>query len=141
MPDTKTLIRSIYLYLAAFVGLMMIIIPVVDMIKVGLETWVFPMAAEDEYYNKYPSAPMGLDRSNPDILINKDGEELTVEDRDAFEAWKKDYQSWQEHQDSIDQKVVERQKDMVRDISTLIGGLFLFLTHGYVLRKDKKKLV
>jgi len=139
MSNAKILIRNIYFYLAVFVGLIMIIIPTIDLIKIGLETWFFPLATENQSYEKYPPTPNGLDIYNPEVLINKKGEKLTIQERNVFTSWQKDYKNWQKKQNNIDQKVVIKQISMIRDISTLIGGLFIFLTHGYILRKDKKK--
>lgn len=138
--DRKNLIRNIYLYLVTLIGLMMIVIPTVDTIKLSLETWVFPMATEQEYYDeRFPPIPVGLEMNEPEKLMTQNPEELTVEDRELFEQWKQNYEKWQIDQESGKRIIIQRHRSLVRDISTLIVGLILFISHGYILRKDKKK--
>lgn len=135
---TKNLIRSIYIYLATFIGLMMIVIPVVDMLKLSLETWVFPLAQEDRYdYRDKAPEPYMLEMLDEGAI--EKNTRLSEDDKAALKDWKEDYRAWQEKQERIDWKTVEMQQDLVRDISTLLVGLALFLTHGAVLRRDKKK--
>ncbi len=117
---------------------MMIVVPVVDMLKLSLETWVFPLASEDMYeYDKMPPEPYIYERLNDEALDKTKG--LTENDVATIKEWKKDYKAWQEKKDSVDWKKAKLQRNLSRDISTLIVGLALFLTHGYVLRRDKKR--
>lgn len=137
---TKNLIRTIYVYLATFIGLMMIVIPMVDMFKLGLETWVFPLASENMYeYDRIPPEPYALTKLEEGTIEKNTS--LTEDDRQALQNWKADYKSWQEKKDSIDWKKANLQRDLVRDLSTMIVGLALFLTHGYILRRDRKRKV
>ncbi len=134
----KNLIRNIYVYLATFIGLMMIVIPVVDMLKLSLESWVFPLAQEDYYdYDTRAPEPYALEMLDEDVL--EKNTRLSEDDKTALKEWKEDYRAWQERQETIDWKKVEIQQDLVRDISTLLVGLALFLTHGAVLHRDKKR--
>ncbi len=138
MNNTKTLIRSIYLYLAVFVGLMMIAIPAGQLIKLSLETWVFPLAAEQEYRyeDRVPTKPY-INRidENTDLVTLK----LTEEEILILENWQQDYKMWQEKDDNIDWKKARIQQQMVNNLSVMIVGLIVFLSHGCVLRRDKKK--
>jgi len=138
MNNTKTLIRSIYLYLAVFVGLMMIAIPAGQLIKLSLETWVFPLAAEQDYRydNGYPTKPYTnrIDE-NTDLATVK----LTEEEILMLEDWQQDYKMWQEKQDGTDWKKARIQQQAANNLSVLLVGLIVFLAHGYVLRRDKKK--
>lgn len=138
MSKTKTLIRSIYLYLAVFVGLMMIAIPAGQLLKLSLESWVFPLAMEQEYrYDEaYPTKPY-INRidENADLATIK----LTEEEVEILADWQADYKKWQEKQDSIDWRKARIQNKVADNLSILIIGLVVFLSHGYVLRRDKKK--
>ena len=138
MHKTKILIRSIYLYLAIFVGLMMIAIPAGQLLKLSLETWVFPLAMEQEYrYNEsYPTKPY-INRidENTNLATIK----LTKEEVDILANWQVDYKSWQETQESIDWRKARIQNKVADNLSIFIIGLIVFLSHGYVLRRDKKK--
>lgn len=136
MSPTKTLIRNIYLYLATFVGLMMIAIPAGQLIKLGLQTWVFPLAAESQYqYTKVPLAP----------YVEKIGTEtdlgtikLTQAEKESLTAWQADYKAWQGKDKNIDWKKAGMQQEATDNLAILIVGIVVFLCHGYILKKDKK---
>ncbi len=135
MGKIKNIVRNIYLYLAVFVGLMMIVIPSIDLIKIGLETWVFPLAAQEDHFDKRPLEPYTA-------KINADSDlgtiKLTEAEKNSLKKWQENYTKWEEEKETTDYVAIERQKSLVRDISTLIGGLALFLAHGIVLRREKK---
>lgn len=135
---SKTLIRNIYVYLATFVGLMMIVIPAVDIFKITLENVFFPLASQGEYdYRKTPPEPYILQRVEKENLQNNAC--LDEQEKEALKNWQADYEKWQNEDKDKDWAAIEMQRDMARDFSTLSVGLILFLTHGYVLKKDKKK--
>ncbi|MBT4120476.1 MAG: hypothetical protein HOA57_03820 [Candidatus Magasanikbacteria bacterium] len=138
MSKTKTLIRSIYLYLAVFVGLMMFAIPAGQLLKLGMQTWFFPLALEQEYrYDEaYPTKPyINRITEDADLATIK----LTEEEVEILANWQTDYKKWQEDQDSIDWRKARVQNKVADNLSILIIGLIVFLSHGYVLRRDKKK--
>ena len=138
MSKTKTLIRSIYLYLAVFVGLMMFAIPAGQLLKLGMQTWFFPLALEQEYrYDEaYPTKPyINRITEDADLATIK----LTEEEVEILANWQTDYKKWQEDQDSIDWRKARVQNKVADNPSILIIGLIVFLSHGYVLRRDKKK--
>lgn len=136
MSQTKNIIRNIYLYVATLIGLIMLIFGSVDLIQIGLKTWVFPLAEEEMYYETMPPEPYFL--SQPIETVDKN-KTLAPDDRQALEQWKKDYQAWKEKQEKIDFKAARRQRDIVRDIALLIVGAALFLGHGYIVRKERKQ--
>ena len=141
MSKAKPIIRNIYLYLVTLIGLLMVVIPCVDLIKLGLETWVFPLAAEDEYYNNRMPEPyfgknhnFNIDSDEPITTLK-----LTEEEQIIFEEWKTDYKNWQETEKNRDYVAIRRQKSTVRDIATLLVGLALFISHGRIVRKEKNQ--
>lgn len=135
---TRNIIRNIYLYVVTLIGLVLIIIGTVDLIQMALKTWVFTLADQQYSYNTMPIAPYGLKTTEPDKLFVNSSTALTVEDKQAFEQWKIDYKAWQEQNAKVDPKKAQKQTDAVRDISMLLVGLALFLSHGYIVRKDRK---
>jgi hypothetical protein len=137
----KEVIQLIYLYLITTVGLFMIVIPAVDIVKVGLEKWVFPLAVESDDYDYRLRAPEPYfikDKIDVDSDEPVETLELTEDEQRLFEDWKENYKYWEETDKNKDYAAINRQEDLVRDISILIGGLVLFLSHGYILRKKKK---
>lgn len=138
--NKKEVISNIYLYLVTFIGLLMIVLPSIDIIKIGLEKYVFPLAAENEYYEGKPPEPyLSRTRIDPTDGTPVTTITLTAEEQQQFESWKKEYTNWEENEKNKDRAAIRRQRDMVRDISTLIGGLALFLSHGYILQRKRKE--
>lgn len=137
----KEIIQLIYLYIVTLVGLFMIVIPSVDIIKNGLEKWVFPLAYQDEYnYRVYPPEPYPIKERILTEETKPIGDiKLTKDEVNMLEKWKAEYKSWEEKDKNKDYVSIRMQQNMVRDISILIGGLALFLSHGYILRKKKNK--
>jgi hypothetical protein len=135
----KEIIKNIYLYLVTFIGLFMIVVPAVDIIKISLEKWVFPLASQDEYnYEARVPEPLFAEKQ---ISADSDEEiktlDLTAGETEMFERWKKEFKSWEEKEKNKDRVAIRRQKSLVRDISLLMGGLALFLTHGYIIKRKK----
>ncbi len=137
----KEIIQTIYLYIVTLVGLFMIVIPGVDIIKIGLEKWIFPLAVEDEYsYAMYPPEPYGIKERITAENAKPIGEITLTEDEVVMlENWKVEYKAWQEKDKNKDRVAIRMQISIVRDISILLGGLALFFSHGYVLRKKRKE--
>ena len=137
MSKTKTLIRNIYLYLATFVGLMMIAIPAGQLLKLSLQNWFFPLAIEQEYrYEEaIPTKPyINRINENTDLATIK----LTQEEVAILSNWQSDYKTWQERQNKVDWRAARMQQNIVDNLSIMLVGLVIFLAHGYVLKKDKK---
>ncbi|HOX60489.1 MAG TPA: hypothetical protein PLV72_00590 [Candidatus Magasanikbacteria bacterium] len=136
MSKTTSLIRNIYLYLATFVGLMMIAIPAAQLIRLSLQAWVFPLAAETQYQYNMPTAPyIGKVGTETDLGTIK----LTTDEKQALEQWQTDYKIWQEKNKNTDWKKANMQQEASNQISILIVGVLIFTGHLLVLRSDKKK--
>jgi|SRR3989344_970237 len=138
----KEVIQLIYLYIVTLVGLFMIVIPGVDLIKIALEKWVFPLAASDEYdYRVYPPEPFPV----KDRVLSAESKEeigeitLTDEEKTALERWKTEFEVWEEKDKNKDFVAIRMQRSIVRDISVLVGGIALFFSHGYILRKKRQE--
>ena len=136
----KEVIQLIYLYIVTLVGLFMIVIPGVDIVKIGLEKWVFPLATQDQYdYAYYPPEPYMIKERIVAENAKVGDITLTEEEVLMLENWKVEYKAWEEKNRNKDYVAIRMQVSMVRDISVLLGGLALFLSHGYVLRKKRKE--
>ncbi len=138
--DKKNIIRNIYLYLVTLIGLIMVVIPAVDLIKITLESTLFPLAAEDEYYDRGPEPYMLKTNIDPNSTEPVTTVTLNESDQQLFENWKENYRRWEERENDTEKRMaIRRQRALVRDISTLIVGLALFLSHGSIIRKKHKK--
>ncbi len=132
-----SVIRNIYLYLFALIGLIMIITAAVDFIDMGLKAFVFTQAEQEEYhYRMKPPEPYALERAEK--LAADEDVDLTADDKQAIKNWLSDYEEWKEQQESFDPIVAGRQKEASRNIAMLLIGLPLYLYHWKTIRKDKE---
>ena len=66
--------------------------------------------------------------------------ELSEKEIQLFENWKEDYKTWQERSKNTERiNTIRTQKSTVRDISMLLVGLALFLSHGKIVIREKNK--
>lgn len=123
MPIKTSIIRSLYFYVLAAVGLLMFCFSAADLVNLGLKTWVFTQA--EEIYYKCPSEV-------PRPVVEGETEAaLTPEEQQA--------QCEKELERQSEQLVQRRQASAVRDISFIIVGIPLFWFHFRVVQKERKE--
>lgn len=138
--DTKTFIRTIYLYFFSLVGLFFLVFGTIGLVKLGLVTWIFPKA--DMVFQPKPLLP---DRLNENDLVEglevcKTTCELTELQKERLENWLADYNRWQEAQESPDlQRSSQRQRQISENLASIIVGLPLYLYHWTIIKRDAKK--
>lgn len=141
--DKHSLIRTIYLYLFALVGLTLLVIAGVSFINMGLRAYVFTKADEMMRieYKQPPFGPIAVERTGQ---IQKDfasGEkvELTENEAQQIEQWLADYKNWKEQRENIDPVVVNRQSDAAINLAMIIIGLPLYLFHWRIIRRETNR--
>jgi len=121
-PKT-VLIKMIYFYLVALIGLLMVAFSSADLVNIGLRTWVFPKAD----LNQYPQPTCS------DMVVKA----LDAAETDAqYQARLTDCEKTRISDDEA--RAIQKQKDAVRDISFIVVGIPLFLYHWIVIRKDRR---
>ncbi len=110
------LIRKIYLYLFALVGLVLITIGCVRLLGLALKTYIFTQA--DIYY-EYPIVRPITPEGKPQEIQQPSKQEI------------EDYQN--------KQRTSQRQRDAAESLAMIIVGLPLYLYHWSVIKKDKKE--
>lgn len=132
--DKKMLIRTIYLYLFALIGLVLLVIGSVGFVNMGLKTWVFTQADQQRYLYEqpmvYPVAKLENARDNND---------LTEADREEIRKIIDDYNAAKEKNAKIDVVASQRQSDAAQNLALIIVGLPLYLYHWRLVKKDKAK--
>jgi hypothetical protein len=103
-------VKKIYIYLFSAIGLVMVIIGLVQLINLGLRTWIFTKA--DMIYD-YP-AP---------VVYQKD-QELQQPDKKLVEEYQKNSLASQ------------RQRQAANAVAIIIVGAPLFLYHWKLARKE-----
>jgi hypothetical protein len=121
-PNSKVIIiKNIYLYLVSFVALMMLVISTADIINIGLKTFVFKNADNYRFGAKvacdFPREP------------GQEGGASALSPEECVERTKN-----QEENERLN-RISDRERSLVRDISFIIVGLPLFYFHWRVVRK------
>jgi hypothetical protein len=121
--DKPALIKTIYFYLVALIGLLMVVFSSADLVNIGLRTWVFPKADLNQY--PQPSCAVMMVKT-PDA----------AETDAQYQARLADCERTQISDEEA--RTIQKQKDAVRDISLIAVGIPLFLYHWVVIRKEPK---
>ena len=139
------IIRTIYLYLFALVGLGMLVIGCSMIINLGLKTWIFTKA---DLQDNYIGRPATLYLKDPDLQsveelkICSDKCELTKTQKEQINNWLVDYKSWQEkekNQDPNEFIIRNRQRQASTAISLILIGFPLWIFHWFTIKKDVKQ--
>ncbi len=104
-----SIIKHIYFYVFAAVGLVFILIGLTQLIQLGLRAWVFPEA------DRYVSYPM------PKTITDATSTEPSVEELERFQE---------------SETARNRQREATTGISFLIVGIPLFAFHFRVIKKN-----
>lgn len=110
------LIRKIYLYIFALVGLVLITIGCVRLVGLALKTYIFTKA--DVYY-EYPAAKP----------VSAPGKEV-----EYVQPPKEEIEAYQN-----EQRTSDRQRDAAESLAMIVIGIPLYLYHWSVIKKDKKE--
>ncbi len=131
ISQPRKTIKSIYFYLVSFVALMMVVFSAADLINIALKTWVFTQADKDVYY-----APMTCDtvRLVP-AGVKADPNAVPPISREDCEKQNELSKKQQE-----DNRIAQKQRDVVRDISMIAVGIPLFLIHWRIVRRKDENL-
>jgi hypothetical protein len=111
--NKNSIIRKIYLYLFSLVGLVLITIGGVQLVNLGLKTYIFTKA--DQYY-EYPA-----------VQPVKPGSESTAPNQKQLDEFQKNQQASQ------------RQREVSTALAMIIIGTPLFLYHWSRIKKDQKE--
>ena len=137
MAQKHSLIRTIYLYLFALVGLALLVIGAVRFLDMGLKVFVFTKADDPEkiqrtYY--YYNLPVAVDK----IDALEESGELTEEEITALKNWVSDYKKWEEKEAKIDYLASKRQEEASINLALILAGLPLYFYHWRIIRKESQ---
>ena len=134
-----SLIRAIYLYLFALIGLALLIIGSVKFVDMGLKAFVFTKAEESQevrqMYKYYSVPPFSMDR----VEEYQEEVELSTEEKAALKQWVIDYERWQEAEAKIDYLASQRQKEASNNLAFILIGLPLYLFHWRIIRRETRE--
>lgn len=118
-PSRLIWVKTIYFYLVSFVTLMMMIVSSSMLIETALKAYIFTKA--ELYTNYYPGPECGV---KPDGKTPMTAEECLVQQ----ERMKKNDE---------ENRVSQRQRDLVNNLSMLIVSTPLFFVHWRIARKKE----
>jgi hypothetical protein len=137
------IIRTIYLYLFALVGLIMVTVGTAQLVNLGLKVWVFTKADVIDYSYSQPVVPY-FDQAKLNAEAVKscsDKCEFTAEQKQLIDRWLQDYKTWQEQEKTRDKNAYvdsSRQRQAAQALGLIIVGLPLYLYHWLVIKRDRK---
>lgn len=115
--NKNSIIRKVYLYLFSLVGLVLITIGGVQLVNLGLKTYIFTKA--DQYYQYPVSQPV------------ESGGKSTTGSAGATQQQLDEFQK--------NQQTSQRQRDVSTALAMIIIGTPLFLYHWNRIKKDQKE--
>lgn len=118
------IIKTVYFYLVSLIALMMVVFSTADLINLGLKTWVFPKADQQEWRQ------LPCDVEMPRSVNGEETEEMYQQRIAKCEAARIN---------EDEARAIRNQRDAVRDLSFLFVGIPLFLYHWIIIRREQKK--
>ena len=142
--DKHSLVRTIYLYLFAIVGLVLLTIAGVSFMNMALKAYVFTKADEQMRieYKQPPFGPVAVEKLN---RISQDAQSkqvqitLTEAEVQQIDQWLADYKNYQEGRAKIDPVTTDRQRTASINLAMIIIGLPLYLYHCGIIRRETRK--
>ena len=136
MIKKYSLVRTIYLYLFALVGLALLITGAVRFLDMGLKMFIFTKAEDPENIQRmyYSGSPIPVSR----LEKYEESEELTENEITTLKNWLAEYEEWQKEEAKIDYVASSRQREASSNLAMLLVGLPLYLYHWRIIRKETK---
>lgn len=131
-----SLIRTVYLYLFACLGLVLLTIGGVRFVDMSLKAFIFTRAEEEQ--KLYRIQPPSLAYPVAKMEEVQDDKELTEEERVAIGQWLEDYRAWQEGVSKIDYVTARRHRDASLNLSLILIGLPLYLYHWITIKRETR---
>lgn len=129
-----SLVRTIYLYLFALVGLALLTIGAVRFVDMGLKAFVFTQAEDMQRLYQGPTMPYP-----PGIERLQEAEGLSDDEKATIKQWLADYEDWKERRSKIDLVAAQRHRDASSSLAMILIGLPLYLFHWRIIRSEVKR--
>lgn len=131
--QARPLIRTLYLYLFAFVGLILVAIGGVRLIDMALRALIFTEAeAQERLFSRQPPYPPVRFRGG----AATDTAVLTLEEREQVRAWLQEYEDWRRQAELVDPVTARRHRDAASSLAMILVGLPLYLYHWRLIRRE-----
>lgn len=132
----NVVVRVLYLYLFAMLGLVFMAIGGVQLLDMGLRALVFKQADALERFESPPTPMFMTERA--DRLANDTA--LTPQERELVRQSIRDYQQWSERRRHVDPVVARRQRTAANSLALILIGLPIYLYHWRLITVRRKQL-
>jgi hypothetical protein len=132
MPKMTVVVRTLYLYLFAMLGLIFVAIGGVQLLDMALRATVFRQADALERLEMPPTPYFMSERA--DRLASDT--QLTADERAQIRQTLRDYQQWQERRQRVDPVVARRQRQAANSLAMILVGLPIYLYHWRLIRRE-----
>ncbi len=133
------LIRTIYLYLFAMLGLILITIGSVRFLDMALKAFIFTKAEEEQrlLYKMPPMPPINIKELEKS---EEDKQEICLSSKEKLyiDQWLEDYKNWKIEKSKVDPITSRRHRDASLNLAMILIGLPLYLYHWGVIKKETK---
>lgn len=131
-----SLIRTIYLYAFALLGLVLLVISGIRFLDMGLKAFIFTKADQEQRIAyKQPPIPYRMEK----LEALSEGASLSITDKADLQQLIADYQAWKETSADIDPITSRRQQTASSSLAMILIGLPLYSYHWSVIKKEHKK--
>lgn len=132
---TRSWVRTVYLYMMALLGLVLLTIGGVRMLDLGLKAFVFTQAEQEQRVSMLqPPMPVMMERM--ERIDRGDEPDLTPQERAAVRQWLQDYERWREQADRVDPITSRRQRTASSALALILIGLPLYGYHWRLIRRE-----
>ncbi|MCD6270682.1 hypothetical protein J7J23_02825 [bacterium] len=143
---SDSIIRTVYLYLFALLGLVLITIGLVKLIDLGLKNFIFKKADQPTYKLAPPLPVIGQNGAIGPSDFEKiakscsSSTSLSKEQQKFLVEWISDYKEWKEGNLSSEEiKSIKNQSTASFAFSLIIVGLPLYLYHWAIIKREIKE--
>ena len=130
-------VRTVYLYLFALIGLVLLTIGAVRLLDMGLRATIFTQADAQERVRPFPPMPMGARGERVRDL--SENEQLTAEERAMLRDWVQEYEQWQTQMSAVDPVRARREREAASSLAMILIGLPLYLFHWRLIRVEARR--
>lgn len=126
-------IRTIYLYMLALLGVVLLTIGGVRLMDMALKAFIFTEADHAQSIAmRQPPIPYGLERIEE---LGAD-ESLSDREREVIRSWLEDYERWEAESEAVDPMTSSRQRTASSSLAMILIGLPLYLYHWRLIRRE-----
>ena len=138
--EKYALVRKIYLYLFALIGLILMVIAGVQLINLGLKVFVFTQIERQEtsYQKMSPCGPFTQEKVAA-LSTATTPVQLTEDEKIQMKNWLASYRTWNEEQKNLDPITANRQRTAADALAMLIIGFPLYIYHRRVIKKETRE--